>query len=511
MKKLLTPVKVGVLAMLAVAGFFYAIHSVQQGSLGSSDTYRVYAMLDDVLGVAKRSRVVMAGIEVGYIESVELAGSKAKLNLRIDKDVSLYRDAALSKISESLLGDKLITLSSGHDKAHPLRDGGEIKNVIEEAGMTGVFRKLDDITGDIREVTLSLKNMLGGMERDDSLGGIMRRMNDIADNVAELTRQVNATLVRGSGKIEQILGDVAGVTSGTRERYKEILDDIQAVSADVRKLVASLNDIVGQGGEDWKESVGGVKETLQKANRSLENLDQITRKINEGQGTLGRLVNDDKVLDKAEGVLDDVSTFTSRLARLRTEIDLHTEFYMRDVRQNYIKNYLSLKLIPKSDKYYLIELIDDPLGSVDVVNTCTTKDDGSTTCEEETTTRHEFKFSVQFAKRYYWLGLRFGIIENTGGLGANLYFLDDDLEFKLDLFQFGKDYYGDTRTWPRLKALVVYRPTWLVSHVYLAAGGDDFFSINTNNDTFDYFFGAGLYFEDEDLKAIFTTIGTPGF
>ena len=43
----------------------------------------------------------------------------------------------------------------------------------------------------------------------------------------------------------------------------------------MRKLVASLNDIVGQGGEDWKESVGGVKETLQKANRSLENLDQI--------------------------------------------------------------------------------------------------------------------------------------------------------------------------------------------------------------------------------------------
>ena len=511
MKKLITPVKVGILVTMSVVGLFYAIHAVQQGALSGSDTYRVYALLEDVLGVARLSRVVIAGIEVGYIESVELAGSKARLNLRINKDVSLYRDASLSKISESLLGDKLITLSAGHDKEHPLLDGGEIKKVTEEADMNTVFVKLDQITGDIRKVTLSLNNLLQSINRDDALGGVMQRMNEIADNVAEMTRQINVTLHYGSDKIIQILGDVAGVTSGTRERYKDILDNIQAVSADVRKLVANLNDIVGESEEDWKEGVGGVKETLQMANRSLENLDHITRKINEGQGTLGRLVNDDEILDKAERVLDDAVTFTSKLARLRTEIDLHTEYYIKHDPKNYIKNYLALKLIPKSDKYYMIELIDDPLGSVDLVSTCTTTGDEPEVCTDETKIRHEFKWSVQFAKRYYWLGLRFGIIENTGGLGANLYFFNDDLEFKLDLFQFGMDYYGNPRTWPRLKTMVMYRPTWLASHIYLVAGGDDFFSINSRNDTFDYFFGAGLQFDDEDLKAIFTTVGTPGF
>jgi phospholipid/cholesterol/gamma-HCH transport system substrate-binding protein len=507
MKKLLTPVKVGILALVSLAGFLYAIQTVQQGALGSGNTYQVYALLDDVLGLAKRSRVVMAGIEVGYIESIELVGNKARLNLRINQDVPLYRDAGLSKISESLLGDKLITLTTGRDAAHRLPDGGEIKNIYEEADASAVFSKLADITTDIREVTNSLKKVIGDMESEDALGGVMKRMNEIADNVATLTRQVNDTVLRGSDKIEQILSDVAGVTSGTRERYRDILDNVQAVSADVRRLVNNLNEIVGQGEEDWKESVGGVRETLEKASRSLENLDHITRKINEGQGTLGRLVNDDQILEKAENVLDDASTFTSKLARLRTEIDLRTEF---NVRQAALKNYLALRLIPKTDKYYMIELIDDPRGAIDVVKTCTSSDEAS--CTETITVTEDFKWSVQFFKRYYWLGLRFGIIENTGGLGANVFLFNDDLEFKVDLFQFGQNEFGEYAL-PRLRALLVYRPTWLANHVYLAAGGDDFLNMNLDGnrrDTFDYFFGAGLHFDD-DLKALFTAVGTPSF
>jgi phospholipid/cholesterol/gamma-HCH transport system substrate-binding protein len=501
MRKFLTPLKVGILTIVAVGAFVWALRSVEQGVLGG-DTYMVYAIFDDVLGVAKRSRVVMAGIEVGYIDSIELSGARARLNIRIRSDVQLYKDAAIAKISESLLGDKLIDLAPGKDVENPIPDGGQIVNIYEERDFSDLFRKLDMITGDIRVVTHSLANTIGDFDREDSLGGVMRRMTEISKNVAELTESVNESFQRGSGKVQRILDDIALVTAGTKNRYQEILDGVHAVTTDMRTLLANLNDIVGRGETDWKDSVGGMKDSLEKANRTLENLDNITRKINEGQGTLGRLVNDDKVLDKAEGVLDDASTFTSKLARLQTIIDLRSEYH---VRQNAAKNYLALKLVPKSDKYYMIELIDDPRGSVEVVETC-----DNPPCEADSdwnstvTRKDEFKFSIQFAKRYYWLGLRFGIIEDTGGLGMNLYFLHDDLEFRFDVFQFGKNEFGQDSL-PRLRAMVMYRPTWLATHLYLAAGGDDFF----NEDTFDYFFGAGIHFNDEDLKAIFTATGTP--
>lgn len=508
MRKFFTPLKVGILTIIAVGGFVFALRSVEQGVLGG-DTYRVYAIFDDVLGVAKRSRVVMAGIEVGYIESIELSGARARLNIRIRSDVQLYQDASIAKISESLLGDKLIDLSPGQDAEHPLPDGGQIVNVYEERDFSELFRKLDLITEDIRVVTHSLANTIGDFDREDSLGGVMRRMTEISNNVAELTERVNQSFQTGSDKVQRILDDVAGVTAGTRGRYQEILDGVQAVTTDMRTLLGNLNDIVGRGGEDWKDSVGGMKDTLEKASRSLENIDNITRKIDEGQGTLGRLVNDDKVLDKAEGVLDDASTFTSKLARLQTIIDLRSEYH---IRQNAAKNYLALKLVPKSDKYYMLEVIDDPRGAVSVETKKVCDDLGNCSVTEETTTTDEFKFSIQFAKRFYWLGLRFGIIEGTGGLGMNWYFLNDDLEFRFDVFQFGKNEYGDASL-PRLKAMVMYRPTWLANHLYIAGGVDDVLNQepteSQSKSSFDYFFGAGIHFNDEDLKAIFTAVGTP--
>ena len=106
------------------------------------------------------------------------------------------------------------------------------------------------------------------------------------------------------------------------------------------------------------------------------------------------------------------------------------------------------------------------------------------------TTFDGLKFSLQFAKRFYWLGLRFGIIEGTGGVGADLHFLSDRLEFLVDANQFGVEARN-----PRMKLLAMAE---LIPHVYVHGGIDDFL----NSGTTDYFFGAGVRFNDEDLKTL---------
>ena len=504
MRQWFTPLKVGIVTIGVVVATIFTLRSVEKGILGGGSSRRVYALLENALGVAQRSRVVMAGIEVGYIESIELSGMMARLNMRLRDDVPLYRDAKLAKISESLLGDKLIDISPGKDREHPIPDGGQIVNVYEEKDFSEVFRKLDLITGDIQAVTHSLRETIGQFDRDDSMGGVLRRMNEISENIAALTADVNSTFHSGSAKVERILDDVAGMTAGTRQRYRHILDNINTLATDMRKLVGNLNDIVGHGEKDWQESVVGVKDTLLKAGKTLENLNNITRKIDEGQGSLGRLVNDDRIMDQAEGVLSDAASITGPLGRLQTVIDLRSEYHLK---QNAAKNYLALKLMPKSDKYYMLELIDDPRGEVDVTETCADPNNCDPSQRtKQITIKDDFKWSFQFAKRFYFLALRFGIIEGSGGLGMNLFMFHDDLEFKFDIFQFGKNEFG-IQALPRLKAMLMYRPSWLANHLYLTAGGDDFL----NQEVFDYFVGLGLYFNDEDLKAIITAVGTPSF
>ncbi len=509
MKKLLTPIKVGVLTLVAIIGAVYALRTVEEGSLGAGNAYRVYAILEDAIGIAKRSRVVMAGIEIGYIESIELSGGRARLNFRIRKSVPLYQDATVAKISESILGDKLIEITSGTDRAHPLGDGDEIKNTFVEKGFNELLRDLPEITQDIRRLTSELTKTVEQINSDGSVGHVMRRLTEIADTVAQLSTRANDVFGRNEDRIEQIIGDVASITGDTRAQYKEILQNIHDASAEVKKLFADLNDIVGGGeGETGKEgetkkSASEIKSILERANRSMEQLESITRKINEGQGTLGRLVNDDRIATKAEGILDDAASITSRLARLQLYIDLRSEFM---VRQNAAKSYLGLRLLPSSDMYYMIELIDDPRGSANVTQVC-----DSTTgnlCDHKTTSidiKNKFKYSIELAKSFYFLTLRVGIIQNSGGVGVDWHFFNDDLEFRFDLFQFGTNDFNASSK-PRLKAWVVYRPSWLANHIYITAGADDPFN---GLAMFDYFFGAGFSFNDQDLKALFTVTGVP--
>jgi phospholipid/cholesterol/gamma-HCH transport system substrate-binding protein len=108
--------------------------------------------------------------------------------------------------------------------------------------------------------------------------------------------------------------------------------------------------------------------------------------------------------------------------------------------------------------------------------------------ETRVETTDSFRFSLQFAKRISFATFRFGVIESTGGVGVDVHLFDDDLEMNVDLFAFGDN------TFPRLRTRVAYE---IVSRLWILGGVDD-----ALNESSDFFLGAMLRFNDEDLKSI---------
>jgi phospholipid/cholesterol/gamma-HCH transport system substrate-binding protein len=102
-----------------------------------------------------------------------------------------------------------------------------------------------------------------------------------------------------------------------------------------------------------------------------------------------------------------------------------------------------------------------------------------------------------FARRYGPATFRFGIKESTGGVGLDLHLLNDNLEIRNDLFGFGES------ANPRLRIAVAYN---ILQRAWLVAGVDDIL----NGDRFDYFLGAQLRFNDEDIKSILPFAGGLG-
>jgi phospholipid/cholesterol/gamma-HCH transport system substrate-binding protein len=257
----------------------------------------------------------------------------------------------------------------------------------------------------------------------------------------------------------------------------------------------------------------GVQQAVARLNDNLTKLDDILGKVSEGKSVAGKLLVDERLGRQLGTAIEGVSDYVDRLQKLQIEVQLRSEWLLNQTVSEGrpgAKIYFGAKLIPRPDKFYLLEVVSDPRG-VDKVTTetVTTRPAGSSTDSTTVTSRtlHEDKvtFSLQYGKRYGPVTFRVGVIESSGGLGADLHLLDNKLQLSISMYQFSRPYQD---VFPRAKVWANYH---FLQHFYVTTGVDDFFNrwrtanspagSNFNIGT-DVFFGVGLYFTDDDLKTL---------
>jgi phospholipid/cholesterol/gamma-HCH transport system substrate-binding protein len=247
----------------------------------------------------------------------------------------------------------------------------------------------------------------------------------------------------------------------------------------------------------------------------IGNTESITAKIDDDKGTLGRLVNDPAIADNVEAITEDAKGFLGTLFGLKAYVGLRSEY---NVFAGLARHYVTVELHTRPDKYYLIELEKGPRGDYpDVSLTFDPTVDPNYWIRRSVIEDH-LRFTFQFAKRFSWLTLRFGLKESTGGIGADadVQWWGRNLKFQADIFDATFDRY------PRVKLAMAYE---VMRHVYVLGGIDELLNapdtlqivtggsdVPIQFDTFrfgrDAFLGAMLRFNDEDLAALLTVGGS---
>ncbi|MFB6265295.1 MAG: MlaD family protein [Bradymonadaceae bacterium] len=515
LESIFTPFKVGLVVLAGIVASLYMVTMLTRGDAWSTQGgYEVHAMFDDVTGLAKNSRVRMSGIPIGTVDSIELEGDKVRVTVQItNDDVELHQGieqpdgyykngATIQKTQASMIGDYFLKITPGTE-GPVLEDGGEIENVTKTIGPSELFTKFDSIASDIKEITSSLSAVLGTAEG-------RKGMKEILENLRVLVDTLRGFVEENSQKIDRILDNARGISRDMRRLTRKGSESIETMLADAESIVQEVKLMVGESSSDvqaglgtLRGTLGRLQSTLDSLNYSLQNVQDITDKVNEGEGTLGKLVNDDDIAKKTEEILTDVENLTNRYDRLKAIVNLRTEYHLRHRR---IKNVLGLRLQPGPKKFYLAEFVDDYRGKQTVVrkDVNTTRGDVKDGTYRTTTvkTTNDFKFSFQLGRNlkvtdWFTLSGRFGLIESSGGLGANLLFLkNQQLDVQLDAFDFG------TAANPRIRSFVTYD---ILEFAYVAGGVDDIL----NERRRDYFLGGGIEFNDQDLKALLTATGAP--
>ena len=279
-------------------------------------------------------------------------------------------------------------------------------------------------------------------------------------------------------------------------------------------MLATVQSILGSNQTDLKEGVAGLRQSLDKLDKSLSEINEVTGKLSTGKSTIGRLLTSDKLINDIESTVDDVDDFVGRLVDVQTRVSLQSEYYFRHKSSREV---LALRLVPARDKWYELGIVS-PVGLYVPTSVLVYDSQGNRretlTVEKQTA----FTFNALFAQRWHLGGLsltgKVGLIESTGGVEGDLGVFADRLKIGLEAFDFGNTY----KRYPRIRAFA----TWsFLNHLYVSGGVDD--ALNATwllpaplqgapefaQGPRDVFLGGGLYFTDQDLKALITLVGLP--
>jgi phospholipid/cholesterol/gamma-HCH transport system substrate-binding protein len=378
-------------------------------------------------------------------------------------------------------------LTAGTSDTKKLGNGDEIHSVVEAPTMDQILADIARIADRVKLVAEQLASSLGTEQ-----GG--QNMKRILQNVADATEALNGAIRENRTEFKTIISNVDRITSSSEPQVAKILENVRVITADLKELLAAQGD-KGAG------KTGELRSTIERINRAsatlestLGHADSIAARIDRGEGTIGKLTKDDALINEVQSVAENVGEFVSGVSRVQTVVGLRSDY---NFLAGTIKSYVELRVLPREDKYYLIELINDPRGRTTFEQTdieTTNPNEPASYRTVKTTTTDAFRVSIQFARRIGPFTGRFGIKESTGGIGLDLHLFDNRFEMVNDFFGFGESLK------PRFRIALGYQ---FLNRLWLMGGIDHLFV----TDRRDYFLGLQLRFTDEDLKSILPFAG----
>jgi phospholipid/cholesterol/gamma-HCH transport system substrate-binding protein len=438
-----------------------------------------FTYFDQVAGLNLQSAVRIAGVKVGDVRTISLENGKARVVIGLSNEVPVYEDASVSLGSIGILGEKFIDLDPGHSAKGPFPEGRPLPS---KAGVSldNLMETLSEIGKNVKGVTQALNESIGGEQG-------RQKLDEIVDNIRVLTAEFRSMAQENHGAINHTMANVEAMTSDLRDRLPKLAQQFESVGK-------NLNAILEENRPELKGVVSDVRKLAQSFQGTADNLKVLTERINKGEGTIGKLLNDETTVKKINEAVDNVNGLLGGFNKMDFRLDMGAAQWNK---RKDSRVALGLDIAPRPDYWYALSFASTPDGKVSQSTQSVTKTDPVTGLPVSTpqtttfvTTDQAFTVSAQFAKRLGPAVFSGGIVEGKGGAGLEIRALNDDLRFGALAYDFTK---RDDKPNPRYRFTTSYQ-FW--RGAYIQAGLQDI----ANKDLRTVFFGGGLRWKDDDLK-----------
>lgn len=222
-----------------------------RSAVGQAHTYTVY--FDSAAGLYEGNDVAVLGMPVGRITAVEPSGTRVKVQLAVDSDITIPEDATAAIVNTSIVTTRHIELTPVYTGGPALPTGGVVPNSVSPVEIGALFDSIDDLV-------TNLKGEPGGPR---PLADLIDVTAGIADGNGEKLRESLAALEK-AGRLGRNNAD------GVGDIIKNIAELSSTLTANYPKMLAFSSSVTQVADLLGEQSVG-LNATLANVNQTLAN------------------------------------------------------------------------------------------------------------------------------------------------------------------------------------------------------------------------------------------------
>jgi phospholipid/cholesterol/gamma-HCH transport system substrate-binding protein len=297
--KISQEVKVGFLAVVALALFYFGFNFLKGSDFFSSDNH-YEVVYDNVDGLTKSNAITLNGLAVGRVKDIQIMqgkGNSLLVTIAIDKDIRVGKGTRAVLADGGILGGKVIKLEIPQT-ADLLEDGGSLV-AAKEAGLQALIReKTLPVLNNVDSLTKNLNLIVKSFDQTAAM------LNATLQNANRVTGTLDLTVQENRAALQATLGNVNKLSASlveTEKQFKPILSKVDNLADSLRTLE--------------------LRATLANANRTVANLQGLLAGIQQGKGSLGKLTSDDQLYSN-------VNATTASLEKLLTDLRENPKRYV---------------------------------------------------------------------------------------------------------------------------------------------------------------------------------------
>lgn len=291
---------IGMIFVLSSIAFIGGLLYLQEISIRKSN-YTFNVLFDNIQGLNVGDQVDMLGKKIGKVSHSRIIGQKIAVELSIDNSFSfsIPVDSKIEVKSEGLIGSKFISISPGLNTKEFILPGETVEG-LREFDFAEITPGIVPLTQDLSAFARRLKATLGEEEKDN----IRLTIHNIESLTAELDTFVYNYRNIISDNDKKNFQDFIKNLSGTVKDLK------YGVNKEINKLDGMLDDLkkVTDKSEELSTTITELKKSSESFAISTEKFNKILNKIDNGEGTMGKLVNDSALYENMNNLVNEMRT-----------------------------------------------------------------------------------------------------------------------------------------------------------------------------------------------------------